>query len=48
LALEVASYIELLQQRGMGWRKSNVENGVWIRDLGLDREVDPITEAGII
>jgi hypothetical protein len=48
LALEVASYIELLQQRGMGWRKSDVENGVWIRDLGLDREVDPITEAGII
>jgi hypothetical protein len=48
LALEVASFIELLQQRGMGWRKNNVDNGVWIRDLGLDREVDPITEAGII
>jgi hypothetical protein len=48
LALEVTGYIELLQQRGTGWRKSNVENGVWFRDVALDREVDPVTAAGIV
>jgi hypothetical protein len=47
LALEVTGYIELLQQRGTGWRKSDVENGVWFRDVALDRDVDPTTAAGM-
>jgi hypothetical protein len=48
LAQEVAGYIELLQQRGAGWRKSDVEDGVWVRDHGLDRTVAPVMEADIV
>jgi hypothetical protein len=48
LAQDVTAYIELLQQRGAGWKKSDAENGVWVRDHGLDRDVTPITEAGIV
>jgi hypothetical protein len=48
LAEEVGGYIELLQQRGTGWRKSDRESGVWVRDRALDREVDAVTEAGIV
>jgi hypothetical protein len=48
LAQEVGGHIRLLQQRGTGWRKSDAENGIWIRDHASDRDVDPITEAGIV
>jgi hypothetical protein len=48
LALDVSAYIELLQQRGAGWRKKGEERGVWIRDHALDRIVDPVTELGIV
>ena len=48
LAQDVTAYIELLQQRGAGWRKSSEEQGVWVRDHGLDRAVDPVTELGIV
>jgi hypothetical protein len=48
LAQDVAGYIELLQQRGAGWRKSEAKQGVWIRERGLDRDVTPITGAGIV
>ncbi|KAF2825623.1 hypothetical protein CC86DRAFT_33331 [Ophiobolus disseminans] len=48
LAQDVTAYLEVLQQRGAGWRKSSEEEGVWIRDHGLDRNVDPITELGIV
>ncbi|KAH7067674.1 hypothetical protein BKA63DRAFT_537065 [Paraphoma chrysanthemicola] len=47
LAEDVAGYIELLQKRGAGWKKSE-EAGVWIREHGLDRDVSPVTEAGIV
>ncbi|KAF2025342.1 hypothetical protein EK21DRAFT_104015 [Setomelanomma holmii] len=47
LAEDVAGYVELLQQRGAGWRKGE-ESGVWVRDHGLDRDVDPVTQAGIV
>jgi hypothetical protein len=48
LAQDVSGYIELLQQRGAGWWKSDVEEGVWVRDHGLDRTVTPVTEAGVV
>ncbi|KAH4843444.1 hypothetical protein HBI26_215980 [Parastagonospora nodorum] len=48
LAEDVSGYIELLQQRGAGWRKDGAEDGVWIRDQSLDRVVTPVTELGIV
>jgi len=48
LAEDVSGYIELLQQRGAGWRKHGAEDGVWIRDQSLDRVATPITELGIV
>lgn len=48
LAQDVAGYIELLRQRGLGWKKSTHENGVWIRDRTLDRDVTPVTGEGIV
>lgn len=48
LAEDVSGYIELLQQRGAGWRKGGAEDGVWIRDQSLDRVVTPVTELGIV
>lgn len=48
LAEDVAGYIELLQQRGLGWKKSSEEEGVWIRDSTLDRDVTPVTGDGIV
>ncbi|KAH7384051.1 hypothetical protein DE146DRAFT_636199 [Phaeosphaeria sp. MPI-PUGE-AT-0046c] len=48
LAQDMAGYIELLRQRGLGWRKSAVEEGVWIRDSTMDRDVTPVTGQGIV
>ncbi|KAF1921616.1 hypothetical protein BDU57DRAFT_55446 [Ampelomyces quisqualis] len=48
LAHEVTAYMELLQQRGAGWRKSTVEQGVWYREYALDRDVGPLAEAGVV
>jgi hypothetical protein len=47
LAEDVAGYIELLQRRGAGWRKSDVEDGVWVRDHSLDQNVTPATETSM-
>lgn len=48
LAEDVAGYIELLRQRGLGWKKSTDEEGVWIRDSALDRDITPLTGEGIV
>ncbi|KAF2252141.1 hypothetical protein BU26DRAFT_252002 [Trematosphaeria pertusa] len=36
---EVEEYVEVLQKRGLGWRKTG--DGSWVRDHSLDREVVP-------
>jgi hypothetical protein len=36
IEIEVEEYLELLQTRGLGWRRER--QGVWIRDRTLDRE----------
>jgi hypothetical protein len=48
LAEDVSGYVELLQQRGAGWRRGDAEDGVWVRDHALDRVVTPVTELGIV
>lgn len=39
VAKEVEEYIESLQKRGQGWRAEG--DGVWVRDIRLDREIGP-------
>lgn len=48
LAQEIGEYIDLLTQRGIGWRKSNDEPGLWTRDSALDREYSLATAAGLV
>jgi hypothetical protein len=50
LAQDVAGCIELLYERGICWRKSDAERGVWTRDHALDRDMedDSITYTGIV
>jgi hypothetical protein len=48
LGRDVVAYIELLQQRGAGWLKKGDEKGVWVREKGMDRVVDRVTELGIV
>lgn len=48
LAQEVGEYIDVLRERGHGWRISDARKSVWIRDHGLDRNVTPGTGAGIL
>jgi hypothetical protein len=49
LADDVTNYFERLrQQDDVKWRKSEVEEGVWIRDHSLDQDVTFETEADVV
>jgi len=43
IEIEVEEYLELLQTRGLGWRRER--QGVWIRDRSLDREVTTVEDS---
>lgn len=48
LAQDVSGYMDLVQQRGVGWRRIGEEQDLWVRDHALDHDVDSVTELGIV
>jgi hypothetical protein len=48
LAQEVGEYMDILRERGHGWRISDGKKGVWIRDHGSDQSATFVTAAGIL